>query len=149
MWRVLKRKVHVVARQQQRQNEANLYNDDDNEKSKSSEKKKEVVQVAKDVKGTSNRVSNKKEKLEEQHQLDIERETDEKFFRRVSRERESTPLTAGILLKIPRNRYVDAGLPADVKEAEKHVPKCWCISDGKLSSGGLRKCKGVKGWQNC
>ena len=30
----------------------------------------------------------KKEKLEEQHQLDIERETDEKFFMRVSRERD-------------------------------------------------------------
>ncbi len=60
---MLKRKVHVVPRQQQRQNEANLYNDDDNEKSKSSEKKKEVIKVEKDVKiqrkGTSNRVSNK------------------------------------------------------------------------------------------
>ena len=38
----------------------------------------------------------KKEKLEEQHQLDIEDETDEKFFMRVSRETESTPLTTGI-----------------------------------------------------
>ena len=65
----------------------------------------------------------KKEKLEEQHQLDIEEETDEKFFRRVRRERESTSLTTGIRLKIPRNRYVDTGsaVPADVKKAEKHM----------------------------
>jgi hypothetical protein len=65
----------------------------------------------------------KKEKLEEQHQLDIEEETDEKFFRRVRRERESTSLTTGIRLKIPRNRYVDTGsaVPADVKKAEEHV----------------------------
>ena len=52
-------KVHVVTRQQQRQNEAKLSNDD-NEICKSSEKKKEVVKVAKDVKeqrkGTINKV---------------------------------------------------------------------------------------------
>ena len=32
-------------------------------------------------------------KLEEQHQFDSEEETDEKFFRHVRRERESTPVT--------------------------------------------------------
>ena len=63
----------------------------------------------------------KKEKHEQQHQLDIEDETDENFFRRVRRERESTPLTTGIRLKIPRNRFVDTGLPADVKKAERHI----------------------------
>jgi hypothetical protein len=33
-------------------------------------------------------------------------EPDEKFFRRVRRERESTPVDSGIRLKIPRNRYI-------------------------------------------
>jgi hypothetical protein len=65
----------------------------------------------------------KKENLEKQHQLDLEEETDEKFFRRVRRERESTSLTTGIRLKIPRNGYVDTGstVPADVKKAEKQM----------------------------
>ncbi len=59
----------------------------------------------------------------EQHHLDLEEETDEKFFRRVRRERESTSLTRGIRLKIPRNGYVDTGsaVPADVKKAEKQM----------------------------
>jgi hypothetical protein len=39
-----------------------------------------------------------------------------------SGERESTPLTTEIRLKIPRNRYLDAGLSAYVKKAEKHMP---------------------------
>ena len=39
-------KIHVVTRQQQRQNEAKLSNNDDNENCKSSEKKKEVVNLA-------------------------------------------------------------------------------------------------------
>ena len=185
-------KVHVVTRQQQRQNEAKLSNDD-NDKCESSEKKKEVAKVVKEVVKdecpwiVENRQSHddeshdewkeeqeithaaldeykerlkrtriddeqekgevcKKEKLEEQHQLDIEEETDEKFFRRVRRERESTPLTTGTRLKIPRNRYVDTGLPADVKKAEKHMHEMLGTSDGKLSSRGWHKCNGVKGW---
>jgi hypothetical protein len=39
-------KVHLVTRQQQRQNEAKLSHNDDNENCKSSEKKKEVVNLA-------------------------------------------------------------------------------------------------------
>ena len=53
----------------------------------------------------------KEEKLQEQHQLYIEEENDEKIFRRVRRERESTPPTTGIRLKIPRNRYVHTCMP--------------------------------------
>jgi hypothetical protein len=34
----------------------------------------------------------------------------------------STPLTTEIRLKIPRNRYLDTGLSADVKKPAKHMP---------------------------
>jgi hypothetical protein len=81
----------------------------------------------------------KQEKLEEQHQLDIEEGTDKKFYRRVRRERESNPLTTGIRLKIPRNRYVHTGLSADVKKTDKQkrtCTKCWGTSNGKISNGG-------------
>jgi hypothetical protein len=203
--------VHVVTRQQQRQNEAKLSKDDGDGKCQSSEEK-EVVKITKDVKeqrkGTSNKMPKgffridkvvnhreeggeteylvrwkgydeshdewKKEedvtsaaldeyreqlsrtkidkdeecekgKLEEQHQLDIEDETDEKFFRRVRRERESTPLTTGIRLKIPRNRYVDTGLPADVKKAEKHMHEMLGHLGWKTIKRGLAQVQGCEG----
>jgi hypothetical protein len=41
--------------------------------------------------------------LEDQHQLDSEEETDEKFFRRVRRERESTPVNSGCIRNSPQD----------------------------------------------
>ncbi len=90
----------------------------------------------------------KKGKLEEQHQLDIEDETDEKFFRRVRREREITPLTTGIRLKIPRNRYVDTGLPADVKKAEKYMHEMLRHLGWKTIKRGLAQVQGCEGLVN-
>jgi hypothetical protein len=87
----------------------------------------------------------KKENLEEQHRLDTEDETDEKLFRRVRRERESTPLTTGIRLKIPRNRYVDTGLPADVKKAEKHLHEMLGHLGWKTIKRGLAQVQGCEG----
>jgi hypothetical protein len=87
----------------------------------------------------------KKEKLEEEHQLDIEDENDEKFFRRVRKERESTPLTTGIRLKIPRNRYVDTSLPADVKKAEKHMHEMLGHLGWKTIKRGLAQVQGCEG----
>ncbi len=85
----------------------------------------------------------KKEKLEEQHQLDIEEETDEKFFR--SKKRKSTLLTTGIRLKIPRNRCVDTGLPADVKKAEKHMHEMLGHLGWKTIKRGLAQVQGCEG----
>jgi hypothetical protein len=67
------------------------------------------------------------------------------IFRRVRRERESTPLTAGIRLKIPRNRYVETGLPADVKKAEKHMHEMLGHLGWKTIKRGLAQVQGCEG----
>ena len=84
-------------------------------------------------------------KLEEQHQLDSEEENDEKFFRRVRRERERTPVNSGIRLKIPRNRYVNTGLPTDVKKTQKHVHEILGHLGWKTIQRGLAQVQGCEG----
>ena len=88
-------------------------------------------------------------KLEEQHQLDSEEETDEKFFRCVRRERESTPVNSGIRLKIPRNRYINTGLPTDVKKAQKYVHEMLRHLGWKTIQQGLAQAQGCEGLVCC
>ena len=84
-------------------------------------------------------------KLEEQHQLGSEEETDEKNFRRVRRERKSTPVNSGIRLKIPRNRYINTGLTTDVKKAQKHVHEMLGHLGWKTIQRGLAQVQGCEG----
>ena len=84
-------------------------------------------------------------KLEEQHQMDSEEEVDEKFFRRVRRERESAPVNSGIRLKILRNRYINTGLHTDVKKAQTHVHEMLGHLGWKTMQRGLAQVQGCEG----
>ena len=82
--------------------------------------------------------------------MDSEKETDEKFFRRLRRDRESTPINSGIHLKIPRtdSGYINTGLPTDVKKDQKHVHEMLGHLGWKTIQKGLTQVHGCEGLVN-
>jgi hypothetical protein len=62
-------------------------------------------------------------------------ETDEAFFKRERKEKQSTPHTRPIRLKIPRSRFYDSGQPRDIQKQQRFLHETL----GHLSMGTIKK----------
>jgi len=62
-------------------------------------------------------------------------ETDEAFFKRERKEKQSTPYTRPIRLKIPRSRFYDSGQPRDIQKQQRFLHETL----GHLSMGTIKK----------
>jgi hypothetical protein len=62
-------------------------------------------------------------------------ETDEAFFKRKRKEKQSIPHTRPIRLKIPRSRFYDSGQPRDIQKQQRFLHETL----GHLSMGTIKK----------